>query len=111
MIFCHEAFKRDDINCMSKNSVCNSAFEFRKVSIDAMSNEAAECQATSTQAMTTLRPSIISAGPEDLVLVAPQPPDLMMVDLNRLLIQTQLQLDYMTQKTKHSRALLYGSLL
>ena len=112
MIFCHEAFKRDDTNCMSKNSVCNSTFEFRKVSIDAMSNnEAAECQATSTSAMTTLRPSIISVGPEDLVLVAPQPPDLMMVDLNRLLIQTQLQLDYMTQKTKHSRALLYGSLL
>jgi hypothetical protein len=120
IIFCHDDFKRDDPDRMMKIALCNNASEFRKVFIDAcaktaMSNEAV-CHAFSAPTMTTtLRPSI-SIGPHDLVaphgLVVTRPPDLItmqhQVDLNRLLIQRQQHLYHMTQKTKHSRALLHG---
>ncbi len=114
ILFCHDNFKRDAPDNMVKKRMLDNN---TKVSIDEFvnktkSNELAVCQATLAlaPAMPALRS--VSFGANDLVvpngintILLPDP---MAVELNRLLIQRQKHLDYMSQKTKHSRALLYS---
>ena len=122
IIFCHDDFKRDDPDRMNKISLQkNNTFEFLKVSKmdascakkNAMRNKAV---ATSSPAMTTLLPSI-SISPGDVVtphgLAVTCSPDLIMMqrhraEMSRLIFQRQQHLNYMSQKTKYSRALLHG---
>mmetsp|Transcript_15654 Transcript_15654/g.24296 ORF Transcript_15654/g.24296 Transcript_15654/m.24296 type:complete len:403 (-) Transcript_15654:96-1304(-) len=114
ILFCHDNFKRDAPDNMVKKRMLDNN---TKVSIDEFvnktkSNEVAVCQATLAlaPAMPALRS--VSFGANDLVVPnginATLLPDPMAVELNRLLIQRQKHLDYMSQKTKHSRALLYS---
>jgi len=117
IIFCHDNFKRDAANCMAKKNPLLG--HNTKVSIDecvntTMSNEAAAAACQATLALAPAMPArrSVSFGSNDLVvpngLNTTLPPDLMAVELNRILIQRQKHLDYMSQKTKHSRALLHS---
>ncbi len=112
IIFCHDNFKRDAANCMAKkNPLLDHNAKVSGVNMT-MRIEAAACQAPLALAPAMPHRRSVSIGSTDLVvpdgLNATLPRDLMEVELSRILIQHLKHLDYMSQKTKHSRALLYS---
>ena len=112
IIFCHDNFKRDAANCMvKKNPLLDNNAKVSGVNMR-MSIEAAACQVPLALAPAMPARRSVSIGSTDLVvpdgLNVTLPSNIMEVELNGILIQHQRHLDYMSQKTKHSRALLHS---